>query len=75
MGWEVFSPPSCSDQLWDPPNLLSSGYQGALSLGVKRLVREGDHSPPSVAEVKNAWKYTSTLLIHREVALVLNTVS
>jgi hypothetical protein len=33
---------------------------GALSLGVKRPVREADHSPPSSAEVKNAWSYTST---------------
>jgi hypothetical protein len=32
----------------------------ALSLGVKRLGREADHSPPSSAEVKNAWNYTST---------------
>jgi hypothetical protein len=33
---------------------------GALSLGVKRPGCEADHSPPSVAEVKNAWSYTST---------------
>jgi hypothetical protein len=33
---------------------------GALSLGVKRPKREADHSPPSSAEVKNAWSYTST---------------
>jgi len=26
--------------------------QGALSLGVKRPGREADHSPPSIAEVK-----------------------
>jgi hypothetical protein len=32
----------------------------ALSLGVKRLGRETDHSPPSSAEVKNARSYTST---------------
>jgi hypothetical protein len=31
----------------------------ALSLGVKRLGREADHSPPSSAEVNNAWSYTS----------------
>jgi hypothetical protein len=30
------------------------------SLGVKRPVHEADHSPPSSAEVKNAWSYTST---------------
>jgi hypothetical protein len=33
---------------------------GALYLGVKRPVREADHSPLSSAEVKNAWRYTST---------------
>jgi hypothetical protein len=33
---------------------------GNLSLGVKRLGLEADHLPPSSAEVKNAWSYTST---------------
>jgi hypothetical protein len=33
---------------------------GALSLGVKQLEYEADHSPPSSAEVKNEWSYTST---------------
>jgi hypothetical protein len=32
---------------------------GALSLGTKRPGCEADHSPPSSAEVKNAWSYTS----------------
>jgi hypothetical protein len=32
---------------------------GALSLGVKWPGREADHSPPSSAEAKNAWSYTS----------------
>jgi hypothetical protein len=32
---------------------------GALPLGVNRQGREADHSPPSSAEVKNAWSYTS----------------
>jgi hypothetical protein len=32
----------------------------ALSLGVKWPGREADHSPPSSAEVKNVWSYTST---------------
>jgi hypothetical protein len=36
---------------------------GDLSLGLKRPVRESDHSLPSSAEVKNAWSYTSTLPI------------
>jgi hypothetical protein len=30
--------------------------------GLKRPGREADHSPPSSAEVKNAWSYTSTPL-------------
>jgi len=33
---------------------------GALSLGVKRLESEADHSTSSSAEDKNAWSYTST---------------
>jgi hypothetical protein len=33
---------------------------GAPSLEVKRPGLEADHSPPSNAEVKNAWNYTST---------------
>jgi hypothetical protein len=33
---------------------------GALSLGVKRPEREADQSPPSSAEVKKVWSYTST---------------
>jgi hypothetical protein len=35
-------------------------YGGLFSRGVKRPELEGDHSPPSSAEVKNAWSYTST---------------
>jgi hypothetical protein len=31
--------------------------------GGKRLGREANHSPPSSAEVENAWSYTSTILI------------
>jgi len=34
---------------------------GALSPGVKQPGREADHSHPSSAEFKNAWRYTSTL--------------
>jgi len=33
---------------------------GALSLEVKRLGHEADYSPPSSAEVKNAWSYILT---------------
>jgi len=31
---------------------------GGSFLGVKRPWRKADHSPPSSAEVKNAWGYT-----------------
>jgi hypothetical protein len=34
---------------------------GSLSLDVKRPGRDADYSPPSSAEFKNAWSYTSTL--------------
>jgi hypothetical protein len=37
---------------------------GALTPGVKWLVHEADHSPPSGAKVKNAWRFTSTPAIH-----------
>jgi hypothetical protein len=36
----------------------------ALSLRIKRLGREADHSPPSSAEVKNSWSFTSNPPIH-----------
>jgi hypothetical protein len=41
---------------------------GSLSLEVKRPLREAHHSPPSSAEVKNAWSYTSTppIRLHEE---------
>jgi hypothetical protein len=32
----------------------------ALSPGAKQPGREADHSPPTSAEVKNMWIYTST---------------
>jgi hypothetical protein len=35
----------------------------ALPLGIKRPGREDDYSPPSSAEIKNAWSYTSNLPI------------
>jgi hypothetical protein len=43
-----------------PIQPLIQWVPGALYLGVKRLGREIDHSPPSVDEAKNAWCYTST---------------
>jgi hypothetical protein len=56
----IFSFPPRPDRLWGPPSLLSKEYRGALSPGVKRLVREADHSPQTSAKVKIMWIYTST---------------
>jgi len=41
-------------------NSLIHWVPGAFSLVLKGLGREADHSPPSSAEVKNPWSYTST---------------
>jgi hypothetical protein len=43
-----------------PTQAPSQWLPGALSPGVKRPVREADHSPPASAEVKKMWFYTST---------------
>jgi hypothetical protein len=40
-----------------PPNQWLSG---ALYLGLKQPESEADYSPPSIAEFKNDWSYTST---------------
>jgi hypothetical protein len=55
-----YSSPPHPDRLWGSPSLLSIEYQG-LFPGLKRPGREADHSPPSSAEIKNAWSYTSTV--------------
>jgi hypothetical protein len=56
VGWVFFSSPPSPDRLWGPPEPRAR----AISLGVRRLGREADHSPPSSAEVKNSlFQYTS----------------
>jgi hypothetical protein len=57
-GQRFFSSLPHPDLLWGPPSLPSNGYRGFFPLG-KAAGREADHSPPSSAEVKNAWSYTS----------------
>jgi hypothetical protein len=42
------------------PALGPVGVQGALTPRIKWPGREADHCPSSSAEVKNAWRYTST---------------
>jgi hypothetical protein len=46
---------ACRGAQGSPGAVMPSGRQavGSLVLGVKRLGREADHSPPSNAEVKN----------------------
>jgi hypothetical protein len=43
-----------------PIQLSTQRVPGALSPGVKWRRREADHSPPTNAEVKKTWIYTST---------------
>ena len=43
-----------------PPRLQFNGYWHYFP-GIKRSGREGNHSPPSTAQIKNEWSYTSTL--------------
>jgi len=43
-----------------PTQLPIQWVPGALSLGLKQLGHEADHSPPSSANVKNVWGHTST---------------
>jgi hypothetical protein len=59
VGSKIFTSPYRPDRLWGPPNLLYNGYWGSFP-GVKRQGREADHSPPTGAEVKKMWIYTST---------------
>jgi hypothetical protein len=43
------------------PSLLFNAYMGSFPV-VKRPGPEVNYPPPSSAEVKNEWSYTSTLL-------------
>jgi hypothetical protein len=51
----------CLGQLYLTQPLIQL-VAGAISLGVKQPGREGNHSPPSSTEVKNAWSCASTHL-------------
>jgi hypothetical protein len=59
VGTRILSFPRRPQRHSGPPNLLTNGYQ-VLFPGGKRSGREADHSPPTSAEVKKIWIYTST---------------
>jgi hypothetical protein len=58
MGFLLFA--TAPVRLSGPPRLLSHEYRMLLPKVVKRPGHEAYNSPPSSAEVKNAWSYTST---------------
>jgi hypothetical protein len=58
-GWEFFFFTTVSKPALGTTQPPIQWVTRALSMGVKWLRREADHSLPSSAEVKNAWSYTS----------------
>jgi hypothetical protein len=58
-GRRYFSIPNTRTGSGGTPSLLSNGYRGGFSPGVKRLGHEVEHSLPSSTEIKNKWSYTS----------------
>jgi hypothetical protein len=59
-GWEFFFFTTASRQALGPTQPPIQWVPGVISLAIKLPGREADQSPPSSAEVKNAWSYTST---------------
>jgi hypothetical protein len=57
---EIFLFTTASRPALGPNQPLIQLVPGALSVGANRPGNETDHSPPSGAEVKNAWSYTFT---------------
>jgi hypothetical protein len=71
-GKRFFTIPQRQNRLWGPPGLASNKDSGLLSLGIKRLGREADHSPPCSAEVKMEQYLQSPICIH---GIILNKLS
>jgi hypothetical protein len=58
MGFFLFA--TASRPALGPADSPVQWVPGLFSPGVRRPEREADHSPPSSAEVRNAWRCTST---------------
>ena len=56
---EIFVFSKTSKPALGPTHLPTQWVPGAISPGVKRPGRDVNHLPPSTAEVKNEWSYTS----------------
>jgi hypothetical protein len=59
-GQEIFLLATTSRIVLGPSQPPIQWVLGAISLGVKWMGNETDHSPPSNAEVKKEWHYSST---------------
>jgi hypothetical protein len=57
---EEFSLPMSSRLVLESTQPPVQRIPGAFSPGLKEQRREADHSPPTIAEVKKTWVYTST---------------
>jgi hypothetical protein len=57
---KLFSDPKLPEKLWAPKASYSKGVWNYFLGGAKQPGREADNSPPSSAEVKNEWSYTSS---------------
>jgi hypothetical protein len=55
----IFSSPRRPDRLWGYPASYPMGTGGSFP-GIKAAGREADHSPPTSAEDKKMWIFTST---------------
>jgi hypothetical protein len=63
----VLLPTETPERLWGPPNPYPVGIKASFT-GVKRPVREVDHSLPSIAEVKNGGAIS---LLHKSFRVIV----
>jgi hypothetical protein len=56
--WARLIPPKCTVWLWGPPSPIFSENRGSFQ-GLSQSGHEFNYSPPSSAEAKNEWSYTT----------------